>query len=425
MIKAELEFFFDRLWPICRSITGNGLRESFSILQEIVPFELEEVPTGTSCFDWVIPEEWNITEAWIMTPDGNKIADFSINNLHVVNYSAPFVGELGYAELLPHLHYNESLPDAIPYYTSYYKRQWGFCISYRTFLSLPKIGKYKVCIKSTLSKGSLTYGQAVLKGEESEEIIFSSYLCHPSMANNELSGPLALCFLYQYLSTTPNRRYTYRFILAPETIGVIAFLSKYGIELSSKVKAGFVITCCGDKGQFTYQRSKFGNSLSDMTAEHVLSFCGSPFSVREFRVGGSDERQYCSPGFNWPMGSLMRTPYACYPEYHTSADNKDFINFDSLLESIEIYKKICSVLEFNRAYKGKVQYGEPHLAKYNLVPDAYEPNFNKLFKHRLLHFLSFADGSTDLIQIANRRNESVLEYFSIVDICRENGLIDE
>lgn len=423
-LSSELEIYFDRLWPICRSITGNGLRESFKILQEIIPLELHEVPTGTPCFDWEIPKEWNINDAFIIAPDGRKIADFKVNNLHIVNYSVPINMELEYDALVDHLHYKEELPNAIPYYTSYYKNNWGFCLSYNDFLTLPKSGKYRVLIDSELKDGSLTYGQLLLPGKSSHEVLFSSYLCHPSMANNELSGPLVLAFLYQAIAQMPDRQYSYRFVLAPETIGVIAFLSHFAKEIDPVIRAGYVLTCCGDSGGFNYQRSKQVNSVADVVAEHVLKHSATAFNVRNFRVGGSDERQYCSPGFNWPVGSLMRTPYLMYPEYHTSRDNKDFISFKALSETVNMYARIVEALEWNQCFIGKVQHGEPHLAKYNVVPDQHEAGFDRMFKHRLLHMLSYADGSNDLITIAEKRGESIFDFIPVAEQCIKAGLIE-
>ncbi|MFN7294699.1 MAG: DUF4910 domain-containing protein, partial [Bacteroidota bacterium] len=291
-MEKDLEKYFDKLWPICRSISGNGLRESFQILNEIIPFELTEVKTGTQVLDWVIPKEWNISDAYILCPDGRKIADFKVNNLHVINYSISVNQQLTYDQLLPYLNTLPEKPDAIPYLTTYYKQTWGFCLTHNEFLTLPKEGNYQVVIDSTLTDGALTYGQCVLKGSSNEEILFSSYLCHPSLANNELSGPLALAFLYQQLCKTENRYYTYRFILAPETIGVIAFLAQHGLELKSKIKAGYVLTCCGDAGKITYQTSKSANTLADKMMTHFLRTSYTNSIVRDFQVGGSDERQY-------------------------------------------------------------------------------------------------------------------------------------
>ena len=423
MKATELEQYFDRLWPICRSITGNGLRSSFQILQEIAPFELTEVPSGTSVFDWVIPQEWNITDAYIIDPNGKKWADFKVNNLHVVGYSTPVRAKMNFEELRPHLHSLASQPDAIPYITSYYKPYWGFCLSQQEFDLLPQEGTYEVVIESELKDGSLTYGEVVLPGKTDQEILLSSYLCHPSMANNELSGPLALVGIYERLSKLTDRHFTYRFILAPETIGIIAFLAKRGDHLKKKLTAGYVLTCCGDSGIFHYKKSKKGDSLADRVAEHVLRYRGDEYAVLPFAVGGSDERQYCSPGFNLPVGSLMRTPYQRYDYYHTSKDDKQFISFDALEKTIDRYVDIALAFEQNAFYYNEVQFGEPNMGKRGLYPSATSPDIQRAAVHRMMHLLSFADGEHDLLSIAERRNEGIWEYETAVANCLKAGII--
>ncbi len=422
-MKQELEKYFDRLWPICRSITGNGLRESMKILSEIIPLELTEIPTGTEVYDWTIPKEWNIREAYIITPDGKRIADLSVHNLHVVNYSIPVDREINFDELRKHIHTIPEIPDAIPYITSYYKENWGFCLTHNEFQTLPQSGTYRVFIDSSLEPGNLTYAQSVLKGSTDEEVIFSTYLCHPSMANNELSGPLAAAFLYQQIAAIPNRRYTYRFLFAPETIGVIAFLAKHGETLKKNLRAGYVLTCCGDSGNFTYKRSKHRRSLADRAAEHVLLHSGLTHSVIEFAVGGSDERQFCSPGFNLPVGSLMRTPYQRYKEYHTSRDDKNFISFEALEGTVKMYADVVKLIELNDKYTNVISRCEPQLGKRGLYPSSINPVFDRDATHRLLHFLSFADGKMDLIDIAEWRKDSALKYENIIADCRNAGLI--
>jgi aminopeptidase-like protein len=419
----DLESYFDRLWPICRSITGNGLRQSLEILSEIIPLDKQEIPSGTNVFDWTVPKEWNINDAYIICPDGKKIAQFTSNNLHVVNYSVPIHQKMSWDDLQPHLHHIPEMPDAIPYMTTYYKENWGFCITHKEWEKLPREGEFEVYIDSKLEPGSMTFAECVLPGETDREILFSTYLCHPSMANNELSGPLAQAFLYRKLASLSKRKYTYRFLFAPETIGVIAFLSQRGELLKQKLDAGYVLTCCGDAGAFTYKRSKHRHSLADRAAEHVLKYHGNQHSVIEFSVGGSDERQYCSPGFNLPVGSLMRTPYQRYKEYHTSLDDKSFISFEALAGTVEMYFNICTVIESNQCYVNTISHCEPQLGKRGLYPSRVDPLFNREETHRLLHFLSFADGQRDLISIAEWRNESALSYATIIENCRNAALI--
>ena len=418
-----IEDYFDRLWPICRSITGNGLRQSYKILQELIPLELEEIPSGTKCFDWTVPKEWNIKEAYIITPGGDKICDLAVCNLHVVNYSVPVNMEITYDELCAHLHYIKSFPEAIPYITSYYKESWGFCLSYNQFMTLPKEGVYKVVINSELKDGHLTYGHLLLKGKSEKEILLSSYLCHPSMANNELSGPLVLSFLYTLIKSLPERKYSYRFVLAPETIGVIAYLSKYGLDMKSRTEAGYVITCCGDSGDFVYKSTKSENLLTDRVARHILAKSNKSHKVISFSVGGSDERQYCSPGFNLPVGSITRSMYKKYKEYHTSLDNKNFISFKSLQETIEVYYSIIEAIELNAFYKGEILYCEPQLGRRNLYPHSCNPEDQVDQLHRILHLLSYADGELDLLNIAEKRNENILLYKDVVETLLSKKLI--
>jgi aminopeptidase-like protein len=422
-MEKELEKYFDALWPICRSITGNGLRNSFKILQEIISFELIEVPTNTSVLDWKVPKEWNINDAYIITPQGNKICEFKVNNLHLINYSMPVNMSLTFEELLPYLHTLPNKPNAIPYLTSYYKETWGFCLTHNEFLQLPKEGNYQVVIDSSLQDGALTYGQYILKGSSEEEILFSSYLCHPSMANNELSGPLALAFLYQELSKMENRYYTYRFVLAPETIGIVAFLAQHGEKLKSKIKAGYVLTCCGDAGNITYQLSKRTDTIADQMMQHFLKTKYTNFSVRDFRVGGSDERQYCSPGFNFPVGTIMRTPYKIYPEYHTSLDNKSIMDFSALKEIIMLLVDVCKGMEMNMPIEPEHLYGEPMLGKRNLYPEKGGAGIMSEDLMFLLSMITMSEIQHTPLEIANRLDANILDLEKSLRIALREGLV--
>ena len=421
----DLEQVFDDLWPICRSLTGDGVRESLDIIEKWMPLTRTSFPSGSSVYDWSVPKEWNIRDAYIITPNGEKIAQFKKNNLHVLNYSTPVNMKMGFTELKKHLYTLKNQPDAIPYVTSYYKEKWGFCISENQLAQLPQEGEYHVYIDSTLENGELIYAEGVLTGSSKKEVLISTYICHPSMANNELSGPLAAIFLYRRLAQIPNRRLTYRFLFAPETIGVIAFLSKTGEHLKQNLEAGYVLTCCGDRGELTYKESKRIDSKADQMAKHILSSSNKKHNIIPFAVGGSDERQYCSPGFNLPVGSLMRTPYQKYNEYHTSLDNKDFISFDHLQETIECYEMICKGLDMNLCYKGKIQHCEPQLGKRGLYPDSVKPEDSRTLLHRLLHLLSYADGKTPLLDIAKLRNESIIDYQETVSKCLEANMLSE
>jgi len=421
----EIEDYFDRLWPICRSISGKGLRDSFQILQELIPLTLKEYPTGMEVFDWVIPKEWNITDAFIITPSGKKICDFKNNNLHIVNYSIPFEGELSHDQLLPHLFTLENQPNAIPYITSYYKETWGFCISWNELQSLEKDGLYKIVIKSNLEPGAITVGSTLLKGNTDQEILLSTYLCHPSMANNELSGPLCMAFLYKTLAQIPNRRFTYRFVMAPETIGVIAYLSEHGLEMKKNTRAGYVMTCCGDDAPFVFKQSKHNNGFLERCTEHTLKNIPEQHNTIPFAVGGSDERQYCSPGFNLPVGSITRSMYHRYPEYHTSLDNKSFVSFEAMKKTVDVYLQCILTMEQNVTPNCLVPYGEPRMGKRNLLPSSIEPNDKRRQDiDRMFHLISWADGEHDLISIAEKRNEKITDYQQILQKLIEENLLE-
>jgi aminopeptidase-like protein len=421
--EHEIAAYFDRLWPICRSLTGAGVRESLDILSELVPMERYRIASGSKVFDWEVPQEWNIRTAWLENPAGERIADLAVNNLHVWSYSTPIQGEFSYEELLPHIRTLPQQPNAIPYVTTYYNRTWGFCLDHNTWQKQPHEGTYKVMIDSDLSDGFLDYGEAILPGSSDREVLFSTYVCHPSMANNELSGPLVQAFLYRLIAGMANRRYTYRFVFAPETIGIVGYLDRIGQHLKTHLDAGYVITCVGDRGELTYKRSKRETSLADRVAEHVLRHSGKPHRVIPFAVGGSDERQYCSPGFNLPVGSLMRTPYQQFAAYHTSLDNRDFISFEHLQDTIDSYFAIVQVLELNRKYKNTVAYCEPQLGKRGLYPQSINPDDNREALHNLLHLLAFADGETDLIDIADRRGCSAHHFSQAIRQCAAAGLL--
>ncbi|MEO8664941.1 MAG: DUF4910 domain-containing protein [Ignavibacteria bacterium] len=401
-MKEVLEKYFDRLWPINRSLTGNGNRETLKILSEIINMEISEIPSGTECFDWTVPSEWNVKEAWIMDSKGNTIVDFKNNNLHLLGYSEKFSGKLDLNELKEHLHSLPEQPAVIPYLTSYYKSRWGFCITHDQLENLHN-DTYEVLIDSELDpKGSMTIGEAVLKGDTDEEILLSTYICHPSMANNELSGPLVTAFIYDVLSKKTQRKYTYRFLFLPETIGSIYYLSKHGKKLKKDLAAGYVVTCIGDKGNFTYKKSREGNTLADRAAELVLNQSGNDFTVEDFFPTGSDERQYCSQGFNLPVGSLMRTRYGKYEEYHTSADNKDCITFEAMESSVETYLKIFKVIEENETYINTMPHCEPQLGKRDLYPTLGSQKNTSELVNAMMWVLNFSDGSNDLISISEK-----------------------
>jgi aminopeptidase-like protein len=421
--SREIEYYFDKLWPICRSITGDGLRRSFEIIKEIIPLTLHEVSSGSNVYDWTVPDEWNINDAYILTPDGKKIAEFKKNNLHVVNYSVPVDMQCSFPELEPHLFYRKDIPDAVPYVTSYYKRQWGFCIDYNTWQTLPREGTYRVVIDSTLKPGSLTYGDLLVPGDSEDELLFSSYLCHPSMANNELSGPLTLAFLYRQLMKRKKRRYSLRFVIAPETIGALCYLHRNSKILTDNVRAGFIFTCCGDKGPVTYKTTRTENSLADKIVLHVMKHAGIAYNVIPFDPIGSDERQYASPGFNLPVGVIMRSPFSEYPEYHTSHDNKRLMDFGKMNQLIKVMNDIITAFEINQRYKNQIMYGEPFMGKRQLYEDLGNRKSHSENLKMRMRLLNYMDGRNDLIDICDHYNYDVNDASKQVSLLLENGLI--
>ena len=410
-----------KLFPINRSLSGEGVRKTLKILQSENPeLNIYEIKSGTRVFDWTVPKEWNCKEAYIITPDGKKICDYNKNNLHLVQYSIPFEGEVDLDELQKHLYSLPKLPGAIPYVTSYYKERWGFCISENERKKL-KPGKYKVVIRSELKEGVLNYADIVIPGKSDKEIMFSTYICHPSMANNELSGPVLATFLAKYVKNLDNH-YTYRFIFAPETIGSLIYLSKHLNHLKKKVIAGFILTCVGDERAYSYMPSRYGDTLADKAALNILEYDIKDYKKYSFLQRGSDERQYCAPGVDLPVCSVMRSKYAEYPEYHTSLDNLELVTPKGLEESFNIYKKIIDVLENNFYYKVTVL-GEPQLGKRGLYPDACTPDtdYDLAFLYR--NFLAYADGKNDLIDIANIIGISADRLIDIAKLFEKHNLI--
>jgi aminopeptidase-like protein len=410
-----------RLFKIPRSITGNGVRETLSILQETCShLKIYEIPTGTSAFDWEVPKEWNIFDAWIKAPDGKKIIDFKENNLHVVGYSLPIHGKIGRDELLAHVYTLPENPGWIPYMTSYYKERWGFCMSELQKASL-KDSEYEVLIDSELNDGSLTYGEIMIPGETEREIFLSTYICHPQMANNELSGPCVTIHLAKWLSERQNR-YTYRIAFVPETIGSIVYLSRNIERMKDKVEAGFVITCVGDTRAYSYLESPYANTLADRAARNILKHHAPDYKIYSFLERGSDERQYCSAGVRLPVCSVMRSKYGEYPEYHTSADDLELISAEGLEGSFELYRNILLTLENNRIYKIK-NACEPQLGKRGLYP-TLSTKESKLMVADMMNFITYADGENDLIGISDITGTSVEKLSGIANNLVFNGVCD-
>lgn len=409
------------LFPICRSITGDGVRESLRIIGRQIPLRITEVPSGTRCFDWTVPNEWNISSASITDSKGGKIADFADSNLHIVNYSEPFSGTLDLEELKPHLHSIPSQPAVIPYRTAYYKRQWGFCLRHRDLIKLKK-GKYKVEIDSSLKPGSLTFADAVIPGRTKKEIIISSYLCHPSLANDSISGVVVAAQLYKHLKAKKVNHYSYRFIFVPETIGAIAYLNMYKEHFLKNVYGGFVLTCLGDSGPFNYKKTRQGDHSLDRICANVLKHSGHPYRIREFWLPGSDERQYSSPGFNIPVASLMRSVYGEFKEYHTSADKLDFVKEKPLAETLEMYKSVIDAVESDFRYVNSNPFCELHLSKYGLDKNPLKKD-DPMYIRKILTLLNFSDGQHSLCEIADKLDVPILDLAELARILEQKKLV--
>lgn len=421
-ISEEIHQLISELYPICRSITGNGVRKTLQLIQEHIPLTINEVPTGTNVFDWTVPKEWNIRDAYLKNTQGKKLIDFHKSNLHVVNYSVPVKRKITLEDLKPHLHTIPDRPDWIPYRTSYYKENWGFCLSHRQFLEL-KDEEYEVYIDSSLEDGHLTYGEYYLPGEKPDEVLISCHICHPSLCNDNLSGVSLATMLAKHLSSL-SLSYSYRFILIPGTIGSIAWLCLNEAQVS-RIKHGLVVTCVGDSGHSTYKKSRRGDAEIDKVVTHVLKHSGQDYQVREFSPYGYDERQFCSPGFNLPVGCFMRTPNGCYPEYHTSADNLDLVQPPYLADSLAKLLAVVEVLESNKKYLNQNPKCEPQLGKRGLYGTIGGQTDAKLRQLAMLWVLNLSDGCHTLLEIADRADLEFSLIRDAADALLQNGLLKE
>ena len=397
-VGLEMHQLVTELYPICRSITGNGVRETLRIIEKHIPLKVHNVPTGTQVFDWTVPKEWNIRDAYVKNLRGERVIDFRKSNLHVVNYSNPVRERMSLAELRPHLFTLPDHSDWIPYRTTYYNESWGFCLSHNQLAQLQD-AEYEVCVDSSLEPGFLTYGEYVLPGQSADEVLISCHVCHPSLANDNLSGIVLAAFLAKHLSRV-KRRYSYRFLFIPGTIGSITWLSQHEAEVS-RIKHGLVLASVGAGDKFTYKKSRRGNTEIDRAVVNVLQHLGKPYDVLDFSPYGYDERQYCSPGFDLPVGCLMRTPNGSFPQYHTSADNLDFVQPSLLAESFALGLKIIDLLENNVAYANQNPKCEPQLGKRGLYRKigGVEGGVDEL---ALLWVLNLSDGSQSLLDISER-----------------------
>jgi len=419
-IGDDMHQLVQRLYPICRSITGDGVRETLRILREFVPLEVHEVPTGTEVFDWTVPDEWNIRDAWIADLDGRRVVDFRRSNLHVVSYSEPVKARLSLEELRPHLHALDEHPDWVPYRTSYYNRSWGFCLSRRELDALTE-PQYDVCIDSSLRPGALTFGELVIPGSQPDEYIISTHVCHPSLANDNLSGIAVSVFLARELSKQP-RRFTYRFLYVPGTIGSITWLARNRERLGT-VRGGMSLVCLGDAPPLTYKRSLPGTSELDRAAAHVLRHRREPGDVIDYFPFGYDERQFNSPGIRIPFGSLMRGRHGRFPEYHTSADNLAFVSAGQLEDSLDACLAILTALDQDRAYRNLAPFGEPQLGRrgiYRAIGGSADPGE---LATTMLWVLALSDGRQSLLDIAERAQSPFDLVYRAARILEDSALL--
>lgn len=422
-VTAEaLRALLVELFPICRSITGDGVRRTLDILRRYVPLEVHEVKSGTPVFDWVVPQEWNIRDAYIKNARGERVVDFNKCNLHVVSYSRPIKRTMPLAELRAHLHSLPDHPDWIPYRTTYYDDYWGFCLSHNDLTALPD-AEYEVCIDSSLTDGYLTYGEFFIQGTSTDEVLISCHICHPSLGNDNLSGMALATHLAQELARSAPR-YSYRFLFIPGTIGSITWLARNPQPIS-RIRHGLVVTCVGDGGRFTYKKSRRGTAEIDRAAAHVLRHSGRGYAINDFFPYGYDERQYCAPAFDLPVGCLMRSPHGSFPQYHTSADDLEFIRPEWIAESLDIYRGIVDVLERNSVYINLYPHGEPQLGKRGLYQaiGGDGGGFNKQLA--MLWVLNLADGRNSLLDMAERSGLPFAQLQSVARMLTHHGLLRE
>ncbi len=416
MTGEDMHALVERLFPVCRSITGDGVRRTLEIVGERLPLTVHEVPTGTQVLDWTVPREWNIRDAWIKNPAGDRVVDFRRSNLHVVGYSAPVSATMTLAELRPHLHTLPGQPDLVPYRTSYYAETWGFCLAQRVLDGLGE-GPYEVVIDSTLADGALTYAEHVVPGRSDKEVLISCHVCHPSLANDNLAGIAVATALAARLE---RPRLTYRFLFAPGTIGAITWLAR-NRDRTGRIKAGLTLACAGDRGALTYKRSRRGDAGIDRVMAHVLR--GRPHTIVDFSPYGYDERQFCSPGFDLPVGSLTRTPYAGYPEYHTSADDPGFVTPEAMADTLETLWQAVQVLERDGRYENLSPYGEPQLGRRGLYGSLGGRSDTKQAQLAMLWVLNQSDGGHSLLDVAERSGLPFQAVAEAADALEGAGLL--
>ncbi len=426
-LGAQMHALIAQLYPICRSITGDGVRQTLAALTEHIPLEVHEVPTGTPVFDWVVPKEWNIRDAYVKDATGRRVIDFKRSNLHVVSYSIPVRARLTFRELEPHLFTLPEHPAWIPYRTSYYKENWGFCLTHNEFLALDRDAEYEVCIDASLEPGALTYGEWYLPGETTDEVFLSCHVCHPSLCNDNLSGIAVATFLAKLLAGRP-RRYSYRLVLVPGTIGSITWLCRNEAQVG-RIKHGLVVALVGDPGPSSYKKSRRGDAEIDRVVAHVLKHAGpehsgAEYEIREFVPYGYDERQYCSPGFDLPVGCFMRTPNGCYPEYHTSADDLELVQPEALADSLAKLLRIVETLEGNGVYRSLNPKCEPQLGKRGLYTALAGQQRRQQHEMAMFWVLNLCDGSHSLLDIAERADMPFELIRETAELLAEHALLE-
>jgi aminopeptidase-like protein len=421
-VGEEMHQLSAELYPICRSITGNGVRESLHVIEKHINLTIHEVPSGTPVFDWIIPKEWNIRDAYVKNAEGERIIDFNQSNLHIVGYSMPIKKKISLEELKTHLHTLPEHPEWIPYRTSYYKENWGFCLTHQQLLELQD-AEYEVCIDASFENGHLTYGEYYLPGKTADEVLLSCHVCHPSLCNDNLSGIALVTLLAKYLSSL-SLQYSYRFLFIPGTIGSITWLALHEAHVSN-IKHGFIVSGVGDAGHFTYKKSRRGDAEVDKAFSHVLKHSKSDYAIIDFFPYGYDERQFCSPGFNLPIGCAMRTPHGRYPEYHTSADNLLFVQPPYLADSFAKCLTVIHVLEHNKTYLNRNPKCEPQLGKrglYRAIGGQADGGVNEL---AMLWVLNLSDGTHTLLDIAERSGFGFDSIKRAADALLEHDLLGE
>jgi aminopeptidase-like protein len=423
LIGNEMHQWATVLFPLNRSLTGDGVRQTLAFIKEHLPnLKIIEVPSGTDAFDWKVPKEWAIEDAWIADLTGKKLIDFKRNNLHVMGYSVPVDKIVSRDELESHLFSLPDLPDAIPYVTSYYKENYGFCLTQVQKDELGD-GPFHIYIDSKIFDGAMTYAELLIPGESQEEIFFSTYVCHPSMANNELSGPVVAMALAQSIQAMDARRYTYRFLFTVENIGATYYISKHFEHMKNQIKAGWVLTCMGDNRTFSYVPTRLGNTLTDSISRRILRDLGLPFKEFSWLDSGSDERRYNSPGIELPVGSLMRSMYGTYPEYHTSLDDLELVSPDGLLGGLKMLVNAVQILETNFHWRIKTLC-EPQLGKRGLYPNTSTLSVFAEVRN-LMNVISFLDGKLSTLEVADRCEISYQEVQSILQKLELANLIEK